>query len=182
MKQKTGLILFITLIAGVNAFSSEKTLRDTEKKSSGIVAFQVESCPADVTNNSISASATEICSGETITFTGTEPNVNPNQDSIFQWQSDASGSWEDITGATAINYTTGALGETTSFRRAVRFTDCNTDFVSNEILITVETVQPPAGNENQSFCSSGNPTVSDLAVTGSNISWYSDAEATISIP
>ena len=39
----------------------------------------------------------------------------------------------------------------------------------------VSPVLPPSGNITQSFCSSSNPKISDIIVTGSNIKWYSQS-------
>ena len=104
-------------------------------------AFLVE-CPTEVTNNAIFTSdPVTICEGNVVSFIGSEPAITPHTDSTFQWQSKTiAGIWEDIPGATNINYTTVGLSETTSFRRLVQFVDCADLFTSNEIQITVHQI------------------------------------------
>ncbi|MBH2024553.1 MAG: T9SS type B sorting domain-containing protein, partial [Flavobacteriales bacterium] len=44
-----------------------------------------------------------------------------------------------------------------------------------EITVTLNDSTAPTGNTQQDFCSAQNPTISNLAVNGSNISWYDAA-------
>ena len=41
--------------------------------------------------------------------------------------------------------------------------------------IIVSPVTPPTGNTTQNFCSSSNPKISDIVITGSNIKWYNQS-------
>uniref|UniRef100_UPI0029C97762 hypothetical protein n=1 Tax=uncultured Draconibacterium sp. TaxID=1573823 RepID=UPI0029C97762 len=84
----------------INSYSGiNKSLNPSE-------ALLPAECPTEVTNNSISTSdPIIICSGESVSFTGTEPTITPATDSTFQWQFNISGSWENIPGATNIDYT-----------------------------------------------------------------------------
>ena len=50
------------------------------------------------------------------------------------------------------------------------------------VLINIQNTATPIGNAMQIFCSSQNPTVNDIDITGSNLSWYSSNSATSPIP
>ncbi|MCY1718703.1 hypothetical protein OU798_00005, partial [Prolixibacteraceae bacterium Z1-6] len=146
MKIMVTRLVFIFLIISNISFSentstdlcSNPTLINTPVLSA--ISFP-EGCPTEVTNNVINATTpTSICSGESVSFTGLEPTISPSTDSTFQWQLNTSGSWEDIAGATSINYTASNLSETTMFRRLVEFVDCLTEYPSNEISVTVNAI------------------------------------------
>ncbi|WP_321998181.1 hypothetical protein [Draconibacterium orientale] len=116
----------------------------TNKSPNLAEALLPEGCPTEVTNNLISTSSPDpvtICSGESVSFAGTEPTITPATDSTFQWQdSTSSGTWENIPDATAIDYTATNIIETTWFRRSVKFVNCTTDYPSNEIEVTVNPI------------------------------------------
>lgn len=47
------------------------------------------------------------------------------------------------------------------------------------VTVTIISVQPPTvADSNQTFCSIDNPTIADIAATGSNITWYEDEFST----
>ncbi|MBN1985545.1 MAG: hypothetical protein JW761_04530, partial [Prolixibacteraceae bacterium] len=82
MKNKTALTLLLILFFGINAFSFN-TFKNIPDKINNTPAFEVAACPDNVTNNTIVASSTTICSGESVTFTGSEPDITPDMDSTF---------------------------------------------------------------------------------------------------
>ncbi|WP_320111887.1 T9SS type A sorting domain-containing protein [Draconibacterium orientale] len=128
-----------------NIISTGNDLYSGTNKSPNLAeALLPEGCPTEVANNSISTSSPDpvtICSGQSVSFTGTEPTITPATDSTFQWQdSTSSGTWEDISGATDIDYTTTNIIETKWFRRLVKFVGCTEIFASNEILVTVNPI------------------------------------------
>jgi hypothetical protein len=92
---------------------------------------------AQVTVSPISAGGTAgaiptiICSGGTSTIKLT------NYVGTIQWQTDASGTWQDISGANSDVYNTPALNTTTSYQAVVTSGAC-ASALSNTIVITVE--------------------------------------------
>ncbi len=50
------------------------------------------------------------------------------------------------------------------------------------VAVEIETPVSPSGNTNQSFCSIDNPSIADLAATGSSIQWYIDATSMSPLP
>lgn len=94
-------------------------------------------------SNSITANQT-ICSGEVpAQLSGSVPVILPAGSPAtftYQWQSKTgTNSFSDISGATAQNYTPSALTTTTTYRRLVKITGCS-DFISNEITVTVNPI------------------------------------------
>ena len=180
------LILLVFLMSSINIQASETFLKKTNNHSlQGTHEFSTKTlpfadCPTDVANNVISTTdPTNICGEGSVSFTGSTPGIKLDADTTIQWQSKIlNGNWTDIPNANVIDYTTGTLTETTSFRRLVVITGCS-DFPTNEITVTVNPIpDAPTGDATQTFCSSENPTTDILNVTGSNIAWYSDANAT----
>jgi gliding motility-associated-like protein len=80
------------------------------------------------------ATPSTVCNGGTskITLTGYVGDK-------FQWQSDASGVFKDIPGATSPDYTTPALTSTTSYRVVVTNGNCSSN-ISNQVTITITPV------------------------------------------
>lgn len=62
----------------------------------------------------------------------------------YQWQTNASGSWVDISGETASSYTTGTLTAGTSYAVRVNVTDANGTTTSASAAIWTPTAKPPA--------------------------------------
>ncbi len=133
MKSIISLFLF-TLLLGSNCLaSSNHTIIDNFNFT------RQDNCPDTVTNNQIETLSTDICAGDIVTFTGSEPTITPFQEFTYQWQSKiAAGDWQDISEATVIDYTSNQLTETTSFRRLVDVKACNNIHASNEITVTVQ--------------------------------------------
>lgn len=50
------------------------------------------------------------------------------------------------------------------------------------ILIHVQNTPAPTGTATQTFCSTQNPTLSDIVVNGTNLNWYNSNSSTIAIP
>ena len=94
----------------------------------------------------ITAAGTVTVSDDTV-FAGTTPGaVNGTVETLsyggwttsYQWQLDSTGTWTTIAGATAANYSPGALADTTAFRRIVTIdgTSCaDTSNVDTTIVI-----------------------------------------------
>lgn len=55
---------------------------------------------------------------------------------------------------------------------------CESDRVS--VRITIQNTNAPTGNANQTFCSSQNPTLDTIIVSGTAIQWYNSTEALLS--
>jgi hypothetical protein len=79
------------------------------------------------------ATPSSICAGETV-----ELSISGNTGSI-QWQTNASGSWVDISGVTSSNYTTLAIPMTTSYQAVVTSGVCSISANSNVVTVTVVT-------------------------------------------
>ncbi|HQL71375.1 MAG TPA: hypothetical protein PLA77_11125, partial [Bacteroidales bacterium] len=89
--------------------------------------------PTSAGGSIVADPATGICAGTTATltlsgYTGT-----------IQWQTNSSGSWQNISGETAITYTTPPLAITTSYRAVVTSGVCASD---NSSVSTVTVVTP----------------------------------------
>jgi autotransporter-associated beta strand protein len=96
----------------------------------------------------------------------------------YQWFSNATNS---NTGGTSINlatedtYTAPTATAGTTYYYVVATGTCGTA-TSNAVAVTVNAIPAaPSGNAAQSFCSSANPTVANLAATGTSIQWYANA-------
>ena len=138
-----------------------------------------------VSNNGITAPAViSFCSsGTPSTIIGSTP-AGGNGTFTYQWQSTTDGNtYIDITGATAKDYTPGALTSTTYFRRSVLSGACTAPF-SNVVQITIvpaisnNIVTPPSII---TFCSTGNPaSITGSTPTGGNgiyqYQWQSSAD------
>ena len=135
-------------------------------------------CPTEVTGNSITPSTNEICSGGSVSFTGSEPDITMDVDTTYQWQSKTgTGSWTDISGETGQNYNTDPLTETTSFRRLVVIAGCATEYASDGVTITVNPipVAPTSGVPAEICFGEDNTAISASVETGETIDWYADA-------
>ncbi|MCB9426180.1 MAG: hypothetical protein H6584_04030 [Flavobacteriales bacterium] len=84
----------------------------------------------------------------------------------IQWYSVA-------TGGTALATTT-ALTTATNYYASQTVAGCESD-TRLVVAVTVADPSAPTGSAAQSFCSINNPTVADLAATGTSVKWYSAA-------
>lgn len=114
---------------------------------------------------------TTICAGGTSTikltgYTGT-----------IQWQTDASGTWQNIGGATSDVYITPVINSTTSYQAVVTSGACASE-VSNTIIITVESTpaqpDPISGSSFPCYGSSENYSVTN--VSGMTYTWTFPAD------
>ncbi len=144
MNPKSGFSVLVFLILAWNIGFANHSTSELKDKENNLLFNDIfsegaqDNCPVAVDNNSISTTSENmVCSGETVSFTGSEPDVTPNRDSTFRWQRNTTGVWQDISGASNKDYTAFNLTETTSFRRLVDFKGCNDIFPSNEITITI---------------------------------------------
>ncbi|KAB2826259.1 MAG: HYR domain-containing protein [Paludibacter sp.] len=86
-----------------------------------------------------SAGSTQVCrnSGTTLTLVGSVGSI--------QWQTNASGTWQDISGATSPTYVTPNLLAATSYRARVTSGSCSS-MESNVVTITVDSEKPVLAN------------------------------------
>ncbi|THD34259.1 MAG: hypothetical protein DI588_03690, partial [Flavobacterium johnsoniae] len=65
----------------------------------------------------------------------------------------------------------------------VTVTDANGSVITKVFTITQpQEVVPPVAEEIQEFCSTANPTISNLAIQGTQVKWYASANATQELP
>ncbi|WP_157503089.1 T9SS type B sorting domain-containing protein [Mangrovimonas xylaniphaga] len=131
-----------------------------------------------------SSATLTVCENETVNYTlqGTVSSGYTNP--MYQWQSstDEGSTWIDIPGATAIDYTftVSSTPGTYMYRLAVA-DDGNIETAACRIvseIITIEVLETPmvlTGETEQEFCTTQQPTVSDLEVNGSAV-WYDSLE------
>jgi len=50
------------------------------------------------------------------------------------------------------------------------------------VLVTIQNTPAPTGNQNQSFCSTENATLNDIAITGTDIIWYNSLSGNTILP
>jgi gliding motility-associated-like protein len=117
----------------------------------------------------ITASATAVCTGSTVTLT-----LNGSSGNI-QWQSDVSGSFADISLATGATYTTFALTKVTSFRAVVKKGNCP---AATTAMVTVTIAPALSGGTAKAVPSTvckGTATIIHLTGHTGSIQWQSDA-------
>jgi gliding motility-associated-like protein len=133
--------------------------------------------PASV-GGTATATNTTVCSG-----TGTTVTLNGNIGSI-QWQSDVSGAFNDIPGATNVTYNTGPLTKNTSFRAVVTSNGCSSTYsVPAFISVTPASSAGIASALQSSVCSGGTAVLNLTGEVGAQIQWESDATgAYVAIP
>ncbi|WP_282787235.1 T9SS type B sorting domain-containing protein, partial [Flavobacterium croceum] len=54
--------------------------------------------------------------------------------------------------------------------------------VVSHYTITISSTNSPFANNNQTFCAETNPTLSNIAITGTSITWYANTTTNISLP
>lgn len=124
------------------------------------------------------------CENETVSYTLNGDLSSGYSDPAYQWQvsNDNGSTWEDIAGATTTTYTfsTGAIAGTYLYRIAVAQTE-NIDSVNCRIVsdtITINVLATPdalTGNTDQNFCTTQNPTITNLVLEPNSAIWYDSA-------
>ncbi len=90
----------------------------------------------------VASSVTQACANAAIPlFTSTSAASGGESAPVYQWQTNASGSWANIAGATSTTYQTPALTQTTSFRRRA-FLGCDSVY-SNVLTINISNISTP---------------------------------------
>ncbi len=114
--------------------------------------------PASVAGTATSALA-QVCTntGTTLTLSGYIGSI--------QWQTNSSGSWQNIPGATAETYNTPNLTTSTSFRAVVTNGICS-NATSNEVTITLDQVLPTFSN-----CPANKPVNVDQGLCSAIVEW-----------
>jgi len=131
----------------------------------------------NVATAGVIGAAQNICGG-TVPNTLTSTTAATGSGTItYEWQTNASGSYVTIGGATSATYSPPALTSTTSYqRRTVSVINGQTfysQYTSSVTITVTSTTAAPTGTASQSFCASSNPTVANLSATGTAIKWYS---------
>ena len=129
-------------------------------------------------SGTITADKTTICSGTSAILT-----LAGNTGSI-QWQSDATGTFVDIAGATSTVYTTPALTANTNYRAIVTSTGCASMTSAPVLIIITPASQGGTATAVQSsICSGGTATINLTGELGTEIQWQSDASGSyVDIP
>jgi len=142
-------------------------------------------CGNITTPGSIATNYTYCNSGNPPSFTSVNNATGGCGGSVhYQWQKrvGTSGTWANISGATAATYNQGTTTTTTQFRRAAKRTTETTWKYTNVVTITINKQLTAAGTiaASQTFCNSGNPAniTSTAAASGGNggnitYQWYS---------
>ncbi|MBL0012969.1 MAG: hypothetical protein IPP30_04190 [Flavobacterium sp.] len=111
-----------------------------------------------VTAGAIAANQTICNGGDPAAFTQTTAATGVNL--TYQWQSSTdNSSFSDISAATSSTYDSGALTQTTWFRRVVTSTVNGTSCIATSaaISVTVNTINPGTISGNQTICDGGDP-------------------------
>jgi gliding motility-associated-like protein len=58
----------------------------------------------------------------------------------------------------------------------------NCESLRTPVLINIQNTPTPTGTANQTFCSTQNPTLTDILVNGTNLNWYNSNSSTTVIP
>ena len=125
----------------------------------------------DITAGSINGTQT-ICNGTTAAVLTQNTAATATGTLSYQWESDESGSWTDITGATSATYSPGAIASTTQYRRKdistlngeVCFDHTNAVTVTVLPAVAGGTAEVSAGVPDQTVCSWDIPAT--ISVTG----------------
>lgn len=137
----------------------------------GMTAYKSSNWPVvkpaipPITNNSISGTQT-IYYGRNAVITGSNP-AGGNGSYNYQWQKNVAGTWSNMSGGFERDFLTGALTETTQFRRVV--SSSGESNISGTVTITVINSTPITGNT-----ISGNQTINEgntaSQLTGGSVS------------
>lgn len=129
---------------------------------SGTVKITVQQ---PIANNTIAQSQT-ICSGNApALLTGSIP-TGGNGNPTYQWQSDASGSFTNIEGATGKDFQPGTLSHITRYRRIVSAGTACTAHASNAVTISISEESVVYSLEGSSYCATA-PASGTLKLGGS---------------
>ena len=89
--------------------------------------------------------------------------------------------YADATSATALDITDALIDGEDYWATQ---TDATTGCVSSTrlmVTVTLTSISAPTGVPTQEFCAIDSPTIADIQVTGTNISWYADATSTTAL-
>nr|MCS3813874.1 gliding motility-associated-like protein [Mucilaginibacter sp. X4EP1] len=146
---------------------------------SNVISINVQ--PA-LTNNIITApNITNFCDvGSPSTITGSVAGGGDGTTYAYQWQSSTDNStFNDIVGATSLNYTPPSLNVTTYYRRAVTSGFCIMPLLSNVVTIQIAAVPAVPTISAVSVCA-GTPATLSIASPqqGVTYNWYDSASKT----
>ncbi|MTI40838.1 gliding motility-associated C-terminal domain-containing protein, partial [Fulvivirga lutimaris] len=103
-----------------------------------------------------------------------------------KWYSDAALTNEIASGNIfdpVTDFDTWSTASVATFSVFVTETTGCTESTSTQVDINiVDTTPPPTGDANQSFCSGATPTIDDLVTNEPNITWYTTASGTTTVP
>lgn len=148
------------------------------------------SSPSIVYVNNISAGSIDgtqtICDGTTASVLTQTAAASGASTLSYQWESDESGSWADIAGATSATYSPGAISTTIQYRRkdisTLNSLACSeyTNTITVTVLPTVVggTAEVSVGVADQSVCSGDTPATISITGGSSGISyqWQSSTD------
>ena len=168
-------------IAGANA-STYSTLLSTAgdytyrlqvTQDAGCVTVSNEVTVTVVTDPAVSVSADDqsICEGGTVQFTASVSGGAGT--SSYQWQFNNSGTWEDISGATALNYSTALLNAGTFEYRVVVTQNSGCSTTSDPLAVNV--VADPIATvsaDDTGICEGGTVTLSSVISGGTGTTSY----------
>ncbi len=139
----------------------------------------------DITAGSINGTQT-ICNGTNASVLTQNTAASATGTLSYQWESDASGSWTDISGATQATYSPGAIASTTQYRRkdisTLNTIACTepTNTVTVTVLPTVVggTAEVSSGVPDQTVCSWDIPATISVTggSTGLSYQWQSSTD------
>lgn len=139
-----------------------------------------EFAACSITANTITAAQT-ICSGTApALLDGSVPTTTPASPT-YQWESSttsATTGFSAISGATAEDYTPGALTQTTWFRRVVYASSCSNN--STAVQITVSPIPAANAGADQTICYSGGTITGASATNNNGFSWSTSGTGTFS--
>ena len=88
--------------------------------------------------------------------------------------------WYDAPTAGNLLTSTTLLQNGTTYYASQTINNCESSRVP--VTVTIQNTPAPTGNSAQSFCSSQNATLNDIAISGTNIIWYSSLTGTTVLP
>jgi hypothetical protein len=139
-----------------------------------------EFAACSITANTVTSAQT-ICSGTApALLDGSIPTTTPASPT-YQWESSttsATAGFSAISGATAEDYTPGALTQTTWFRRVVYASSCSNN--STAVQITVNPIPTANAGANQTICYSGGTITGASATNNNGFSWSTSGTGTFS--
>ncbi|MGQ9863460.1 MAG: PKD domain-containing protein [Bacteroidia bacterium] len=169
----TGNTFSSSSLVGGDQVHAEAVLGNCRSNPSNVITVNVDPQPLII----ITASATDICQGDWVSFTASVSNAGPFP--AYQWQINTGSGWTNIAGATGSSYISNSLTNGNVIRCAIwTSTGCG-PFYSNPITMQVGDypVATIASNPNPAQICQGQPvtfTVTSLTNGGTNPSyqWY----------